>query len=126
MNWKRIAFVSLLFWLWYTWPTEGQDVVTISVYPKICIEPCSVRLTIHVPRNSQNRQLAVYWMDTDYIDGAGSSQYDLDGDSQTVFERLLEDEPASEYTAGATVWRIENGKLVPYRSTVTWTVAGEH
>lgn len=112
VNWKRIAFWSILFFLVYTWPTEGDEKpVRLDVYPKanVCIPSSrpTIRVRYWVPRNHANRARSLSWQG----DGqSGSSMNQMEGENDAaVFERFIEISCTS-YAIDACVMRNIDGK----------------
>lgn len=93
VNWKRIAFWSLLFFLVYTWPTESAEgPVRVSVYPNVAVvnpyKRTTFRFRWQIEPHADNRRYAVSYTCGSEIH---SSQGDVDGDKhQKTTERYVD------------------------------------
>jgi hypothetical protein len=125
-DWKRVAFWSLLFFLWYTWPTEGQEKakqIILEVEPRICEPPCSVKAIITVKPHPENYKLVLMWSDLFDARGVGSERYfSLNKDSPAEFSFNIKDLPKGGYYVLALVYRGRKG--TPFAESDAWVYAG--
>lgn len=136
VNWRRVAFWVGLFFLVYTWPTEGnQQPITLNIYPKVALATSQKRTTIRVewriPRHADNRRWAFSY-EASNGDG-GSSESSMDGEnSYAVYpvctrqnERPCYREVApGTYHFVACVYRVTEGKVLTFCDRYTLEVGG--
>jgi len=123
VNWKRIAFWVTLFSLFYTTPTEGQE-ITLKIYPKIALasqfQRTTIRVEWHIPRHPDNRQWTFAY-ESDNGD-VSSSQGTMNGNSPTIYPICTRenDRPCFREVASGTYWftacvyRVTKGKVVGF------------
>ena len=135
VNWKRVAFWAILFYLFYTAPTEGQmKPITLNIYPKLALASAFKRTTIrvewHIARHPDNRRWAFSY-ESDNGD-VSSSQGSLNGDSPVIYPICTNDNPRpcfrevlpGTYWFSACVYRVEENKVKPYCDHYTLEVRG--
>ena len=136
VNWKRIAFWATLFFVFYTAPTEGQNEITLTIYPRVALtsefKRATIRVSWHIQRHPDNRRWA-FTYDSDMGD-VGSSQGEMQGDnSPTVFPLCTRDNdrPCFREVSQGTYWfiacvyRVTNNKVVKFCDQQTMEVHGE-
>ena len=108
VNWKRVLFLVAMFALWYTWPTEGSQPITLQVMPKVmaCIPSSrpTIRMTVRIVRHTDNRHLSISWNSP--TGQSGLSLIQLDGDSPEVFT-LYREIHCADYVLQACVYRVK-------------------
>ena len=99
-----------------------EENLELRVSPRFCLPPCTLTLTIHVPRHKDNRWLVLYWSDVRYVSGyGGGSNIPLQGEaSQTQFVRELKDIPEGAYLVAAQLHRINLGNPVGYEEMMVY------
>lgn len=135
VRWKRITFWAFLFWLVYTWPTEGTEQITLSIYPKVAVASSQKRATIRVewriPRHPDNRRWAFGYQSDN--GEASSSQASMNGENeQAVFPVCTRENPRpcfrevlpGTYWFTACVYRVTDGKLLTFCDRFTLEVGG--
>lgn len=61
------TFLLLLhLWLGPTASPAGVQPLTVKVRPTQCLDPCNVRVTVHIEPNEQNRRLELELYSEDY------------------------------------------------------------
>ena len=119
IKWRQVAFWVVLFWLVYTWPTEGQYVgpeeIRFWVYPKISIcfyEPCYKRVSVLIARHKDNRWRMLSWSSEE--GESGLSIYPMIGEKDAYefysFVRVSQ----GYYLFTACVYRWDEGKQVQF------------
>lgn len=112
LNWRRIAFWSLLFLFVYIAPTEGQAPISVVVSPHVLICPlgktADVRVLVRIVPHKDNRQRTLSW--TSPVGQSGGSQTRMDGEEDaSTFERFVPVSPG-DYVFLACVVRVSQGK----------------
>lgn len=124
INWKRVAWIAVVFYLIYAWPTEGNGPITITVYPKAVICPLGgkveVRVTTKITRHADNRLRSLSWASPSGQSGSSTSQMEGEEDAQT-FQQFITVSPGS-YLFTACVFRVTEGKVVRFCTTDTLEV----
>lgn len=129
MNWKRILFLASLFALWYCWPTEGQHIirkpVEVSCYMKVCLAPCTIRVSIRIERHVDNRWLGSWWGDLGGFEEEGSEMLQLDENSPTLYYKEIEFRKEGNMMVLATLGRVDkHGKKSDFTDYVRIKVGG--
>lgn len=71
-------------------------VLSVKVYPQVSLPPATVRITVTIPKDPDNRYRAIVWADAD--GELGRSEKSLDGDHEAVtFQFLLDHLGPGEY-----------------------------
>lgn len=80
----------------------ADDPVTVKVMPAACVEPCSVRLTVRVAPDDNNRTVTIT---ADSAQSYRSSTRDLEPEGPRYHQMLLENLPSGEYEVRVVVDR---------------------
>lgn len=120
VNWRRVFFLTALFYFIYTWPTEGLGPVSISARPRVILLGGEVSITIRVPRSPENRLLVFcYWRDGDYA-YKSLSEVPMDGDNEKpqMVMSVRPDEKGT-WVFGVTLVRVHNLQAQDYYAKTT-------
>lgn len=116
VNWRQVAFWLTLFWLFYTWPTEGRqyqgpEEIKIWVYPKISVcffEPCYKRVSVLIERHKDNRWRMLSWNSEE--GESGLSIYEMLGEDDAYENVVFVRVSSGSYLFVACVYRWNEGK----------------
>lgn len=106
VRWKFVAFWVVLFSVWYTWPTEGQErVLALGVNPTKCPAPCRITVKAIAKPNKDNEKIVLVWANVlDNDSNAGSQPFFANEANLTL------EVPQGYYTIQAVLYR--KGKAV--------------
>lgn len=119
INWKWIAFWSILFYLIYTWPfhflakeKDRNDPVRLWVYPEanFCLwDPCYIHAMVFARPNKDNRWVSLVWASEEWE--SGSTFRELEGEKAPLvpIDQLVRVGQGS-YIFEACIYRFKNGK----------------
>ena len=134
VNWKRVAFWATLFWVFYTFPTEGETPITLTIYPKIALasdyKRATIRVSWHITRHPDNRRWAFAY-ESDNGD-VSSSQGEMNGNSPTIYPICTRENPRpcfrevlpGTYLFTVCVYRATGDKIVSFCDHYTLEVGG--
>ena len=109
INWKRVVWIAVFFYIFYTAPTEGNSDISLTVVPKIVLKDPyrrqTFRLLIRIPEHPDNRRMS--W-GADCGANASASQRDVEGVLTTVYLEMRVTEDCIFY---ACVHRVVKDKV---------------
>lgn len=82
-------------------PTS-QPSLAVTIYPAFSFEPATLRVTVRIARNPENRSLEIQLDGNDYF---SSSMFEQDSNSPVTLQFERSGVPAGQYTATAILTR---------------------
>lgn len=94
-----MASLALLFLFFMGAASLTSKPVTLTVYPRISSAPATLRLSLHIPRDAENRGVSVVADGTDFL---RTTEIELEGtDAATVIPFTWYGVPAGNYAVTA-------------------------
>lgn len=91
---------------------DGFGVVAIQATPTVCVEPCEVEVSIHIPSHEQNQSLIVMWLNDGGVVDVFQMYIVHDREDYVLYVSL----PVDSYTFRVMVIREEDDGLVGYKA----------
>jgi hypothetical protein len=124
-SWPRAA-VALAVLIVLTCPRlmaaeDAAEPLTLRVWPNVCAEPCTIRVTVRAVRDEDNRSLNVEVDSTHFF---RSSTEQLHGEEAAALHRMVyRGLPAGSYRVSATVAGIDGAETKVHQVIVTGSLA---
>ena len=119
-DWRWIAFWTVLFAVWYCFPTEGAEQITISVSPGYAIaspfKSQTFRVLVRIQEHPDNRIMS---FGADCGSNSYASQQDVEG---IVYVKYYVMYVEGNCLFTATLHRMEKGKVKNYSTSYTANV----
>ena len=120
IQWRRIFYVALIFWIWYCLPSFGASVVEVRITQTVGFAPLTMQAKIIVEPNTSNRSLCFIYDSGDY---GSQSCWQLEGTkAPKVFFYTIKQLPKGVYGVRAILYR-ELGQVTS--TLITITVKGD-
>jgi hypothetical protein len=105
VNFKRVAFWSTLFYVFYTgiFATRREKEITLDVYPRVSISPATVRIRWRIDRHPDNRAWSMSY--TSELGVVSSSFKEMHGEEEPEVYTVFRDLRTGYFVFEACVYR---------------------
>ena len=112
VNWKRVVWIAVFFYILYTAPTEGNAPITLDVFPRVSVTIPSkwveVRVQQKIERHPDNRWRSLVWSDGLPLGSSGSA---MKGEDEAATYEQFVKLYRGEYIFVACVVRVTGKKV---------------